>query len=199
MAAPATPEEQDAGGTGAAGPLQAMADVLTSHAFDVRSPVWENARVMSITNARGVLCDLSLHADGRVRFECLPCPGTFTSPAHTVATVLAVLGAGMRDPDAVLLTPHQGLTFKGAVARTLAGYGMNARLNVIHRDEADFDIYAEVEVTNPVLPGRGRVSVADDGSLGWDCAFSDPATDPAGLGPVQIADIVAQALARYRV
>jgi hypothetical protein len=198
MTAPATARWREPAGTDATRQaLRTLADTLTGHAFDIRSPVWEHAQTLAITNARGVLCDVSLYGDGRAAFECLPCPGALTSPAHTVSKVLRILGAGTRDPGTVLLTPHQGLTFKGTVGRTLAAYGMSARLDLILRDEVNYDIYAVVEVANPAQPGRGKVRVADDGSLRWECALRDPVT-AVGLGPAEIAGIIAGALAGHR-
>jgi hypothetical protein len=71
---------------------------------------------------------------------------------------------------------------------------MSVRVQVIHTDDARFDVHTAIEVTNPAQPGRGHAWVADDGSVRWECRCT-PAQGTGGLAPGCIARTIATVLA----
>jgi hypothetical protein len=174
--------------------LHIVADGLTAHGFDTRSPTWEQSQRLDISNVRGALCALSLTGSGEATWEYRPCHGTCTDPAHITAIVLRIL-AGDAASGGAPPAPSGGLTLKGAVGRALAERGMTVCLTVIHQDDTNYDLYAEIDVASPADPGRGHVRVADDGTIRWHCTYHDPADDTVGLRPGDIAETIANALA----
>jgi len=110
--------------------------------------------------------------------------------------VLRILGAGAVG-TAVIPAPgcRCVVSFKGAAGRILAGHGMNVTVRA-YPDQEFFEVYSDIEVTNPARPERGTVRVADDGSLLWRCRARTVQGDEEALDPAQIACIIAQALTR---
>jgi hypothetical protein len=108
--------------------MHALADGLTAHGFDVTGPVWEQCSRLNITNVRGALCEMNLRHDGHMTWEYQPCHGTHTDPAHIAEMVMRLLDGETAEPASEAATRRPGLTFKGAVGRTLAERGMTVRL-----------------------------------------------------------------------
>jgi hypothetical protein len=175
-----------------------LADGLTAHGFDVGGPAWDRTRRLEISNVRGALCEVSLRDDGHMSWEYRPCQGTHLDPSHAADMAMGILGAEEHHRGGYARYP--GLTFKGAVGRALAGRGMTVRLVTILRDDVSYDLYAEIEVTNPARPGRGRVRVTDHATVRWECPYRTQATlagpSAAALHPGDIADVIAAVLAR---
>lgn len=73
--------------------LRIVADGLTSQGFDVRSPAWEDAEFLRVTNVRGMLCEVTINSTGRVCWECRLCNGSHHDPAHVVNMVSGILGS----------------------------------------------------------------------------------------------------------
>jgi hypothetical protein len=173
-----------------------LADRLTGRGFDVGGSAWDHTRRLQISNVRGALCEVSLRDDGHMSWEYRPCRGTHLDPAHVADMVMGILGA--EDEQRGAYARHPGLTFKGVVGRALAGCGMTVRLVTILRDDVSYDLYAEIEVTNPARPGRGRVRVTDHATVRWECPYRIPAAAPdaAALNLGDIVDIIAAVLAQ---
>jgi hypothetical protein len=147
-----------------------------------------------MTNVRGALCEIDFTGDGRIVWEYRRCHGFSLDPDEITGMVLGILGATGQYPG---LAPVPGLTFKGVVGRALTARGMAVRLVLIHCDELNFDVYAEIEAVNPDRPDRGLVNVADDGTVRWECALVGSLG--SGLGPGDVAEIIATALAGQHV
>jgi hypothetical protein len=175
--------------------VRAIADGLTAHGFDVRSPGGERSRFLKITNVRGTCCELAIGGDGMVTWECRPFSGSATGPAEITGMVLAALGSEPRaDYPSVSSALCPGLTLKGAAGRALREHGMQVFLRVLDCDDAWCEVYAEIEVTNPARCERGTAHVDDDGLVLWESRLSHPGSDTPGIGPEEIARTIAEAL-----
>ncbi len=62
---------------------------------------------------------------------------------------------------------------------------MAVRLEIFE-DQVSFEVSAEISVTNPHCPERGRVHVADDGALMWECDSGEH-----GIGTEAMVDVIA--------
>lgn len=171
-----------------------IADELTSHDLNVRSPDRDESQHLKVTNLPGTLCHISVAADGLVELERWPIEGHQTDPACIAMAVLKVLGA---DTASVAAFPVPGyscaVSFKGAVARILADHGMSVTVRACP-DQEFFEVYSDIEVANPALPERGMVYVADDSSFLWRCRTRAMPKDKGVLDPAQIAGIIARAV-----
>src|SRR5215467_11672360 len=172
-----------------------IADELTAHGLDVRGPDWDGSHPLEVTNAPGMLCQVSVSAGGSVEWERRLCEGRHADPACTAAAVLQMLGG---DPGTGPAASRAGgcrcgVSFKGAAGRILAGHGLQVTVRA-YPDQRLFEVYCEIEVTNPARPERGTVAVADDGSVRWRCHARLRPDDAGSLDPAQIAGIIAQAL-----
>ena len=49
-------------------------------------------------------------------------------------------------------------------------------------------------MTNPALPSRGAVRIADDNSIRWECSFIDPGADTDGIDPLDFAETIVKVL-----
>jgi hypothetical protein len=75
--------------------------------------------------------------------------------------------------------------------------GLCASVEVVYIDPAFFEVYSEVEVTNPAQPARGHVRVSDEPALRWGCHIADPARSVPGLSLTEITDTIAGPLTRW--
>ena len=103
---------------------KAIADTLTGSGFDVRSPAWEDAVNLKVTNARSALSELTIRPDGHVTWDYSTYDGRHTNAAHLVSIVLDLLSPAWEDATAVRLPVVPDLTLKGLVGRALAEGGM---------------------------------------------------------------------------
>jgi hypothetical protein len=71
---------------------------------------------------------------------------------------------------------------------------MHASVEVVYIDPAFFEVWSEVQVTNPAQPSRGRVRVSDEPALRWQCHIADPARSIPGISLTDITDTIAGAL-----
>lgn len=176
-----------------------IADELTGHDLDVRSPGWDGSEYLKVTSAPGMLCEVWVSASGQVEWECSPSAGRQADPACTAGRVLGILGAGAGAAASGRAAAHApgcrcAVSFEGAAGRVLAGHGMRVVVRA-YLDQELFEAYSEIEVTNPARPERGTVHVAGDGSLIWRCrARTSPGDDTTALDPAQVAGIIARAL-----
>jgi hypothetical protein len=171
--------------------LRTVADALTAHGFDISVPAEEQACHLQLTNVRGALCDLTLTSHGAMIWEYRPFRGTWTSPAQIASMVLAILGV---DSCGLAIRHYPGLALKGLVGRALAEYGMTVDVKVVYQDDVNYEIHAEIEVTNPAHPGRGFVRVADDATIRWECQLK-PTADDGGLSLDAVTQTIATILA----
>jgi hypothetical protein len=188
-------DDELAGQDAAALAALVITDELTRHSLDVRSPDDDGSHYLRVTNAPGALCHVSVAADGSVEWERWPCQGRQADPACAAAAVLRILGgdAGARPAAAHAGRCRCGVSFTAAAGRILAGHGMLVTVRA-YPDQEFFEVYSEIEVTNPAMPERGTVAVADDGSVLWRCRARLRPDDAGSVDPAQIAAMIAQAL-----
>lgn len=147
-------------------PMRLMAGMLAERGFDVRGPEYEESRLLTITNVKRARCEISVHDDEGVVWEYFPLAGGDTESAEISSIVLRILGAD-ENPCRELDT-RMHLTLKGAVAREMRARGLKADLNV-YENEEQYDVVAEVVLSNPAKPERGLVRLTDDGVILWEC------------------------------
>jgi hypothetical protein len=94
---------------------------------------------------------------------------------------LCILDADSAPAMRVPVLPGPLMTFKGRVGRAAADQGMQVSLKVLDEDRQFFEVYAEINITNPVRPERGTVRVADDGLISWHCQIRNPGQPEGGL------------------
>jgi hypothetical protein len=175
--------------------LRDIADSLTAQGFDITGPAWGRMSHAQLTNVRGALCELDLTSGEAMIWEYQPFYGTPTSPEQITGMVMSILGTHTESVAGMPITRYPGSGLKGVVGRALTARGLAARLKVIYQDEANYDVYDVVEVTNPILPGVGKVQVSDAGGIRWECALAARAGATAGLTPADFAQRIATALA----
>jgi hypothetical protein len=178
--------------------LRTIADGLTARGFDVTITAGEQPGRLDLTNVRGALCQVELTSTGTVTWQYRPFHGTRISPAQIASMVMRTLGVASSAHEPIApIRQHPGLGIKGAVGRALAERNLNVRLQIIHQDDVNFELYAAVEVTNLRNPTRGHVHVGDDSAIHWHCHLYSPAADINGLPPADISATIATALAGH--
>jgi hypothetical protein len=185
------PKSEDDPGTAspARAALPVLADALTGHGFDLRSPVWEQACSLDLTNVRGSMCEITLTDRGASIWEYRPFHGTPAGPGQIVDMVMTILAAYPALRGLPVEQPP-GLAFKGIVGKALTQRGLAVALKVISTDEADYEVYAAIEVTNPARPALGTVQVTDDHAIRWECLLAGT----GALTPQEIANTIATTL-----
>jgi hypothetical protein len=175
------------------GLVLAVADRLTDHRLDIRSPEWERSHLLRITNIPGVMSEISVYDNGAVEWEYCQCHGNPADPAVIAKMAMSMLGADIPDYRGPLLLRPGYLTLRGVIGRALAQRGMHVSLDV-YRDEFCFEAYSEIKVTNPARPDRGKVRLTDDNSIVWECRLSDLAPNSQGIDFKEVAETIAFAL-----
>jgi hypothetical protein len=174
-------------GDGRGQAMRAVKNRLAAYGFDVDGPESEAGRCLTITGLSRTTCDITVEDNGLVTWEYLP--GGSADPDMVAGRVVHLLTGRpplplrRRDPGP---EPRTGL--KGLVGRRLVARGMAVRLEIFE-DQVSFEVSAEISVTNPRCPERGRVHVADDGALMWECDSGEHGVDAGAMVGV-IAAIV---------
>ena len=164
--------------------LRAVAEKLAAHGFDVDGSEGEEARWVRVTGLRGTACDITVNGSGILTWEYLP-GGSADSDmvagrALHLLTGRPPLPARRPGPGP---EPRTGL--KSLVGSKLAARGMTVRLEIFE-DRAPSGVPAGILVANPRHPERGRVHVADDGALIWECDSGEH-----GIGAGAMVDVIA--------
>ncbi len=174
--------------------LHAVANELARRGFPVTGLVWGDTCQCEITGAAGGRCEMDLMGAGTLVWEYIPTAGALT-PGEAARLALVLLGAAHPGQE-VAPVWYPGMALTGAAGRTLAACGMSVRL-MVTRDDINYEIDADVEVTNPAQPARGNVRISDKGEVRWECAFATPTAPTAGLAPRDIAHAIATALSGH--
>lgn len=170
-----------------------VGDRLTALAFDVISPQASEFSYLKVTNARDALCELTIDKIGKVTWEYRGA-GPQPDPGLVAAMAMRIL-CGPGSSATVSVPDDPRLTFKGKVGRALAEAGMQTVLKVMNKDELFMEVYAEVEIANTRLPGRGTIEVADDGAMWWHCHLHEPDVYPDGPQIDEVTATIADVLA----
>ncbi len=168
--------------------MRTVADKLAAHGFDVRGPDWEEGRNLTVTGLRDTMCDITVEDSGFVIWEYRPRDSA--DPDEVAARVMRLLTDDSPAFPARQDQPEPRTALKGLVGRRLEARGMAVCLEV-YEDQVAYDVAAEVAVTNPDCPERGRVHVTDEGALMWECGFEEHDSDTRAIAGL-IAAILAE-------
>jgi hypothetical protein len=83
-----------------------IADDLTASGFAAHSPIWDGSAYLTITNARGALCDLTITTSGTVTWEYRSRHGSHINPDQITGIVLDLLSPGS-DPHPTAVSARQ--------------------------------------------------------------------------------------------
>jgi hypothetical protein len=175
------------GGIAAAGLL--LADGLTGHEFEVCDLTAERARVLRVTDTRAAFCQVTLATDRRVTWEYFPYTGQHTDPATLTAIITGILGT---DPAAAPARSWPGPTLLGSAGRMLRDTGLHVALGEPGRNDDFCEVHADLKVTRPGHPERGRADLTDEGMIIWECRLGPP----DGLTAPDIAAAIGAVLSR---
>ncbi len=174
--------------------IEVVADRLTDHGYDIRSPTWEERSVIKITNARAALSELSISDSGAVEWEYRPIAGSQADPSLLSAIMACLLSVQRPAAAELQLRAHPPMSLKGVVGRALSDVGLLVGLAVLGGDDYLLDAYSEIAVTNPARQDRGAAYLADEGAIWWHCRISDSMPGRAGLTLADISQTIAHAL-----
>ena len=177
-------EQPNVVGDGPGRAMRAVAEELAAHGFGVDGPEWVEGRCLTVTGLGGATCDITVEDSGLVSWEYLTGgsadPDMVAGRVWHMLTGRPPLPVGRGDPGP---EPRTGL--KGLVGRRLVARGMAVCLEIFE-DRVSFEVSAEISVTNPDCRERGRVHVADDGALMWECDSGEH-----GIGSVAMVGVIA--------
>ncbi len=186
---PTTSRAHNRGEPGAA--MRAVAAKLAAHGFHVCGPDWEEGRRLRITNLPGTTCEVTVEDSGFVTWEYWRGASKGTDPDRLASLAMHLLIAGRAYP------PRQGAATRnvnaghqGIIGRELEANGLTVDLEV-YADHVCFEVAAEIVVTNPAHPGRGRVRIGDEPGLTWECGYQEGPSAPEAIADT-IITILAQ-------
>jgi hypothetical protein len=166
--------------------LRVAAEILGASGFGTRRADGEASRTLIVTGLRDTACEVT-DDDGLFRWEYHP--GTGADPDQMAGRVMRLLtGTSPAAPGARLARPAPRTGLKGLVGRRLREQGLAVSLEV-YEDHVTLDVAAEVSVTNPGRPERGRVLISDEGWLLLECGYEAGAGTAAVIAAVLGDDI----------
>jgi hypothetical protein len=168
MQPPHDNEHPATGSTDTGGTAQLITDQLTAHGFGVQARHWGDVTNLTIVGVQQARSCLTVAGDGDLRWDYQPQPGPHTSPATLAAITLHILGAAPAGHRPLDDGTYRAFPVKGAAGRLLQDHGLKVSL-LTCEDTESFDVVAEIAVTNPHQPGRGRVRINDNADLAWGC------------------------------
>jgi hypothetical protein len=153
----------------------------------VRTTGCEDSRRLKVIGTGKAACDVSVADDCYLTCEYIAQRNRKISAADMARIVARMLGADCASPQQYAHL-HRGVTPAGAVGREMKARGMAVTMNVVE-DEEIYSVFADLVITNPAKPERGKVRIEDHGWVYWEC-YSD---EIAG-GHADLADTVADVL-----
>jgi hypothetical protein len=165
--------------------MSVVAEKLTKHGLKVAFPQRPESRRLKVTSAGNQRCEVVIDDDDAA-CECTIAPARTSTAAQISPVVAHMLGIGYPDPGRYTAL-HRGVPLAGGVACEMKARGLRADMDVIE-DHASYQVFADVIVTNPGRPERGKVHIGDDGWVSWEC---DRDEIPGG------ADGLADTIARF--
>jgi hypothetical protein len=170
--------------------MRMVAAKLAAHGYDVCEPEWPDSRRLMVTNLPGTTCDVTVDDSGGVTWEYWRHVGEGADPDR-----LAGLVAWLLAPDEGADRPRRAARrvvtaeLPRIVGRALKARGLEVSLDIC-ADDHELLVVADVVVTNPAHPERGRVLVGDEAGLTWESDYYTPAP----LDPLTIADVIVTVL-----
>lgn len=164
--------------------MRAVARKLTAHGFHVRDPEWPEGRRLMVTNLPGTTCDVTVDDGGGVTWEYWRI-SKGADPDRLAGLVQRLLApertARPRPAPSRVATAE----LQRIVGRALKARGLEVCLDVC-ADDHELEVVADIVVTNPAHPERGRVLVGDEAGLTWESDYYTPAPPD----PLTIADLI---------
>jgi hypothetical protein len=176
--------------------VAAVADGLGEQGLDITGQEWEKACYLKASNAWGALGEATVGADGTFSWEYRPVDGGWGDAGQMAAMVGALLGTEWAGDPRPAVPGYPGQTVKGAVGLMARAAGLRARLGRVIPDDQFLEVSAEVEITDPERPERGRVWVTDN-VVRWECRLADGAG--AGLQPAEVVMVIGRSVPQLRV
>jgi hypothetical protein len=167
--------------------MRAIAEGLTERGLTVRTTQFEDSRLMKVTGTGKAACRVIVAEDCYFTCEYITRRSRRTGPAGTARIVARMLGTGYTSPQQYAHL-HHGATPAGAVGREMKARGMTVTLSVTEDDEI-YRVYADIVITNPAQPERGKVHLEDNSWVYWECYGDEIAGGPAELART-VADIL---------
>jgi hypothetical protein len=167
--------------------MRAVAERLAECGLTVHGTEWEDSRLLKVTSTRGARCLVNVEDGYSATCEYIAVRSESVKPAQTARVVARMLGADYTDPEKYAVL-HQGVTPAGAVGRDMKARGFTVDMDVIE-DREIYRAFADVVITSPGKPERGKVHIGDDSWVYWEC-YSDEL--PGGVADLAgtIADIL---------
>lgn len=144
-------------------PVWALARRLAIAGLGVQYSRWRDTCQLVILGMDSGKSCLEFSASGQARWHYEPVAGPLTDPGTLIAITSYLLG-----------TPHVatgqaaygGFPLKGQVGRVLQDRGLVVALRV-SEDWESFEATTDIDITSPVRPWLGTVSLADNADLDW--------------------------------
>jgi hypothetical protein len=168
-------------------PVRAMAERLTGRGLRVRTTACDDSRLLKVTRPRKAACDVIVANDQYFTCEYTAKRNRRSNPADLARIVARMLCTDYTSPQQYAHL-HRGATLAGAVARDLKARGMTVTLSVAEDDET-YTVFADIIITSPARPERGKVILDDSGWIYWECYGDDIPGGPADLADT-VADIL---------
>lgn len=168
-------------------PVHTVTEQLARHRLNVQFPDPEDNLLLKVTGTGSMHCRISLDEEDGIACE-YSCEHVQKAPPREIAASVArMTGVDYTDPERYS-SLHKGVTLAGAVGRDLKARGLTVTLHVTEDNEI-YTALAEIIITNPGEPGRGKVHLADDGWLYWECY-----ADELPGGTAELASTIAATL-----
>jgi hypothetical protein len=153
--------------------MRLVAGGLTAHGFEVHSPEYDDERRLTITGLKDIRCWIIVDDDGHVECEYVPQCGREADPAKVASLVMNRLASDRQEPYCTAGKPRApGLPLMCVVGRELKAAGLDVGMNV-YPDLDDYDVVAEIVVTNPGHRERGKIRISGDGAITWERDYGD--------------------------
>jgi hypothetical protein len=141
---------------------------LSALGVHVAFPDDPDERSLTITDVPGSSpCRLLVDDNGNIEWD-YPAPVDGNPDPKRVADIVTTLLTGKSSPSVRMAHGYRSpsLTFKGMVGLELRERGFNVQL-AVYKDDACFNVLAEIVVSVPGGDTESEVSVSDDGSIMW--------------------------------
>jgi hypothetical protein len=144
-------------------PARVLAQRLAAAGLGAQVSRHQGACELTIVGAATGKSFVALDASGQARWYFEPAAGPLTSPAVLTRTIAYLLQVpqGPASPAA-----YHAMPLKGQVGRTLQDQGLTVTLR-ISEDWESFEATTDIDITSPVRPRLGTITVSDDAALDW--------------------------------
>ena len=169
--------------------MRAVAGQLAAHGFGVSGPDRDEGRRLTITNLPGTTCEITVEDNGFVTWEYWRGASKGADPDRLAGLAMHLLTAGRGGlPRQGTGTRNVRTGLQAIIGRELEANGLTVDLEV-YADHVSFEVAAEIVVTNPAHPGRGRVRIGDEPGLTWECGYQEDPSDTEAIADTIITTL----------